>query len=507
MRGETKGTLPGESGVNMLPADAIGYDNVYRPDASSNIGAGAPASSIVRIRTAALVVLAGFLTTGFFFRYQILNGFTLLTGNRYDQVIEVSILEHWFNTFRGLAHWSEVNYYYPVMRSLGYCEGFFLYGVFYSVFRAVRIDPFLSGELVSVVVRLIGFFGFYLAARRLLDLRVGWAILSAVLFTLSNNAFFQSHHAQLLGVGFVPVMAVLLDGMAAALLSGRRGHLLAWGIAAGCLYPAWLMTSYYIAWYLAFFGTFLCAAYAIVAGRAELQAWWTAIRHNAAPLAAVLLVFLLASAPFLWVYLSKAYETGMHSYREAQINTLTLPDLMDLGSGNLLYGRIVAFANHLIRPSYPAWTERMTGFPPALLLLFACGCLIALAAPQTILPSRPNLLRALAIATLATWVLTFNVDGHSAWWFVYLLFPGAKATRVVARYQIFVAVPVVSIAILYLSTSARRIVAPGTRARVHPASGRGDQHFAPPRAQSAARTRSPRRGTAAAAGLQGLLRL
>ncbi len=450
----------GESGADALPSTAISYDGVFRPDARPGRSTAASSSSTVRITTAALVALAGLLTTAFFFRYQILNRFTLLTGNRYDQVIEVTILEHWFNTFRGLAHWSEMGYFYPVGKSLGYNDGFFLYGVFYSVFRAARIDPFLSGELVNVALKLIGFFGFYLAARRLLDLRPGWAILSSILFTLSNNAFIQSHHAQLLGVAFAPVMAVLLDETVAALLSGRRRHLLAWGAAAGCLYAAWLTTTYYVAWYFAFFGTFLCGAYALVAGPTELRVWWTAIRRNAAPLAAVGLIFLVATIPFLSVYLTKAHETGMHSYREAQIHTLTLPDLMDVGSGNLLYGRIVAFVNHAIRPNYPAWTERISGFPPVLLLLFACGCLVSLAAPRTIMPSRPNLLRATAIATLATWVLAFNVDGHSAWWFVYKLFPGAKATRVVARYQIFVTVPVVSIAILYLSASARKIVAP-----------------------------------------------
>ena len=445
--------------VSTFTAEALGGGT---QPTGAVAGTAAAAASRVRagVGTAILVTLAGLLSVAVVFRYQILNGFAFLNGNRYDQVIADSIYEHWFSVFRGLSHWSEIGSYYPVWGSLGYNDGYFLYGAIYSVFRAAHLDPYLSGECVGIVIRLVGFFGFYLAARRVLALRPGWATLGAVLFTLSDNLFIQSHHSQLLTVAFVPVMAVLLDGLWRSLLSGRRVALLAWGLSAGCFYAAWLMTSFYMAWYLTFFGTFTCVAYAVFAGRAGLWPMWTAARRQVIPLAVVSLAFLLACAPFLWVYLSKAHETGMHSYREAQINTLTLPDLMDVGHGNLLYGRITEFVNHLIRPAYPEWTERMTGFPPALLLLFACGVIMALAVPRTLLPARPTLLRAVVVATLATWVLAFNIDGHSAWWFVYSLFPGAKAARVVGRYQIFLAAPVTAIAILYLSASARRIVAP-----------------------------------------------
>ena len=406
------------------------------------------------------VLLVGFLSVAFFFRYQFLNRFSLLSGDHYDQVIELAILEHWFNTFQGLSHWSETGYFYPFSKTLGYNDGYFLYGILYSAFRSARLDPYLSGECVSVVVRLAGFFGFYLAMRRLLDLKPGWAILAAVLFTLSNNAFVQAHHAQLLSVSFVPIMAVLLDAMLAALLSGRSARVLLWGAAAACLYAAWLMTAYYMAWFFALFSTFAGLAYLVLTRCAGLRAGLGTARRHAAPLAAVALVFVLAVLPFLSVYVPKAQETGMHPYRAARSNTLSLPDLLELGSGNLLYGRADALMDHAIRPAYPAWTERMTGFPPALLFLFACGVVLLFAAPPALSPARTTVLRSLAVAALATWALTFNLDGHSPWWFIYGFFPGAKAARVVARYQIFVAAPVTAIAVLYLSASARRIAAP-----------------------------------------------
>lgn len=416
--------------------------------------------AVTRARTAALVAFAGVLTVAFFFRHQILSGFAMLSGDRYDQVIEVTILEHWFNVLRGLEHWSETGYFYPFKLTLGYNDGYFLYGAIYSLFRAAGLDPYLAGECVSTVLLLVGFCGFYAAGRRLLDLRPGWAVFGAVLFSSGNNLFVQVHHAQLLGVCFVPVMAVLLDGALAALVAGRRARLLAWGCSAACFYAAWLLTAYYTAWYFAFFCTFAAAAYAALAGRAGMRALWQAARRQLAPLAAIGLVFVAAAVPFLTVYLPKARETGMHPYRGVSIYTLSLPDLLHVGQGNLLYGRLVAAVNGLIRPDMPAWSERMTGFPPGLLLLFAAGLVLVLAAPRSPVPARATALKAVAVATVATWALIFHVAGHSAWWFVYEGFPGARAARVVARYQIFLAVPVVAIAVLYLSSQSRRIAAP-----------------------------------------------
>ena len=283
---------------------------------------------------------------------------------------------------------------------------------------------------------------------------------SAALFTISNNLFVQAHHAQLLGVAFAPVMALLLDGMLAALLRGRGARFVLWGIAAGLFYSAWLLTTYYMAWYFCLFGSFMSVAYAILAGRAGLRPWWEAIRRHAVQSAIILLVLFASSIPFLAVYLSKALETGMHPYHQVRGNTLSLPDLMHVGNGNLLYGRIVAFVNHAIRPAMPVWSERMTGFPPALLWLFGWGVIAVLVTRQALDLRRATMLRALVVATLATWALAVNIGGHSAWWFIYEAFPGAKAARVVGRYQLFLAAPVIGIAVLYLAASARKIVLP-----------------------------------------------
>ena len=134
-----------------------------------------------------LVVVVGLLATAFFFRSQIGDGFNYLFSDRYDGFIEISLLEHWLNVFRGYSHPFVTNYFYPEPNTLGYNDGYFLYGVIYSVARSVGADAFLSSEIVNVVVRGIGYFGLYAALRRMAGLSRPWSMFGGVLWSPCRN--------------------------------------------------------------------------------------------------------------------------------------------------------------------------------------------------------------------------------------------------------------------------------------------------------------------------------
>jgi hypothetical protein len=214
-----------------------------------------------------------------------------------------------------------------------------------------------------------------------------------------------------------------------------------------------------MAWYFLFFCVFLLAGYVTLAPRSELKSWWFAIHRHSFALGAVALTSVGSCIPFLSVYLPKAHETGMHFYSDAFSNTPSLLDLASVGNGNVLYGRIIAQINHAIRPTLPSFSELTSGFPLALLIAFGCGAIFFLRrrSPDS---ARFTMLRAMVIATLVTWVLTIHIHGHSAWWLIYSFFPGAKGTRVVARYQLFLAAPVIAIVVCYLSARAHRMATP-----------------------------------------------
>jgi hypothetical protein len=397
-----------------------------------------------------LATLLCLLCLGLFFRGQIGDGFTLLLGDRHDGVIALAVMEHWANWLGGRAiAWDRTFYFHPVPATLGYNDGYLGFGLPYAAFRAGGADPFLAGELTNATLRAIGFAGMALLARRVFALSFGWSVLAACLFTLSNNLFIRASHVQLFSVSLVPVLGVLAHGAATALLAGWRGALLGWGAAAVLWFALMLLTGFYMAWYATFFGAALLLAWLAVAGRAGRQRLRVGVVRCWAPLLALLPLAVLANLPFLGLYLPKARETGMHDYAGMVAQYTVAPlDLLHVGERNWLWGWLVRALNDALRPGFPAWSEQMTGLPPLLLLLFL-GALVWLcrAAPTP----RVALLRAVALATLITWALTLRIGDVSAWWLVYQVVPGAKAARVVARYQIFVVIPVILLALSLLA--------------------------------------------------------
>jgi hypothetical protein len=418
-------------------------------------------ATLSRPAEAALVLLACAAALAVFFRGQIAEGFTLLIGDRHDGVIALSILEHWANWLSGRAiAWDRTFYFHPVPATLGYNDGYLAFGLLHAAFRAAAgADPFLSGELANIALRAVGFLGFHLLCRRALGLGPGWSLVGAAVFTLSNNLFIRASHAQLFSVSLVPMLAVLGHGACAALMAGRRGATVAWGAGFVAWHAMMLMTGFYMAWYAAFLGAAMLLAWLAVAGRRRLRRLGAALLGRGggwAPLLAVGALAVLVNLPFLLLYLPKARETGMHDYAGMVAQyTLAPLNLIHVGERNLLWGWLVRGLNDAFRPGFPAWSEQMTGLPPLLLLLFLGGVAWSWVAPAR--TDGAAMLRALGLATLATWALTLRIGEASPWWFVYQHVPGAKAARVVARYQVFLAVPVTALAMVGLAALARRL--------------------------------------------------
>ncbi len=405
-------------------------------------------------REALVVSLACLACLAVFFRAQIGNGFTLLLGDRHDAVIALAIMEHWRNWLQGAAAWNATAYFFPVPGTLGYNDGYLLFGLPLAGFRALGADPFLAGELTNMALRGLGFLGTHLLARRLLGLRLGFALLLAAVLTLANNLAIRGSHAQLFSVSLVPGLAVLAHAALAALWDGRRGALLGWGAAFLAGFAAVLMTGFYMAWYCVYLSLPLLLAWLALAGAARRRALWQALRSQWAPIAALLALAGLLNLPFLLVYLPKAAETGMHDYAMVSRALLSPLDLLHVGERNYLWGWLVRGLNAGFRPGFPFWSEQMTGLTPGLLLVFLTA--IAWLFRRGALVDPTALWRALAVAVLLTWAATVQVGGHSAWWLVYSYFPGAKAARVVARYQLFLMLPVAAIAVLFLARTAPR---------------------------------------------------
>jgi hypothetical protein len=194
-----------------------------------------------RLLWAVLACLAGLLIV---YRVQILSGGNRLTGDMLDGRIALSLCEHWYNVFQGLETWNQPLYLFPTKDTLGYNDGYFLYGIVFSLARASGLDIFLAGDVTGAIFRVIGFAALLWFGRAILRLPFGWALFAALLAMLSNSLYLQSEHIQLLSVGLMPLLA----GLVARTMASAGQRFVLWSSLTALLVGAWLMTAFYTVW-------------------------------------------------------------------------------------------------------------------------------------------------------------------------------------------------------------------------------------------------------------------
>lgn len=390
------------------------------------------------------------------FRVQIINGFTTLYGDSYDAAIVVAILEHWRNVFAGDSHWSQLYYFHPYQNTLAQTDGYFIVGIIYSVIRLFSSDPFVSSELSNIIVRAIGFLSFYWMLRRVFDIRFGWAVFGAGLFIIANNLTVHGTRVQLATLAFAPFVATLLYRAYQGLMADEPKRLFAWGSGAGIALGAWALTCFYILWFYVFFTVALGLALLYVASKNQRLAFWRALKQHKWTVLAVAVVAIVSMLPLLSVYLPKAAESGVRSYGSSQAYAVTLPGILQVGESNILFGELYNKLLKLVVPSY-TWAGEYynTGIAPIIFVLF---CFSGWAIYQNRSRSPAGLLMwAIFLASVVTWLCVIKVGKVSLWFFVYHLFPGAKALNVIGAYQIFLAFPIVVAVIVYLSKLIPRL--------------------------------------------------
>jgi hypothetical protein len=376
-------------------------------------------------------------------RNVIATNFSILPGDKYDSVLVTAILEHWYKVFTDGADWTDASYFYPYTKTIAQTDAMFLNGLFYTPFRLIGCDYFISNYFSVIPLKIIGFFGLYALCRKFTIDSFFWAVFAAAAFTLSNNMTAHSSRIQLATVALAPLQAILFWNAIDAFLSEKKGRFLGYGVAALLLLGAWCMTCFYMAWFFCFL--FFSTLIALTALNPATAVTRSALKLRR-EIGFLAVVGLIAMAPFVYVYLPKSFETGTRSYADAFSFTVRLPDILQVGEQNLLFGGIY---NHFLKSVYPAYAETgeyyNTGFNFVLFALFIAAGL------WSRWNAKPILLATLA-GTCVTWAFVLRFGSVSPWMFVYYLVPGAKALRVISAYQILLTVPVLVVVVKYLST-------------------------------------------------------
>jgi hypothetical protein len=386
-----------------------------------------------------------------FFRAPILSGFDLGFGERGDGMIEISILEHWRNVLTGAAAWQTTNYFHPYTGTLGYNDGYFLYGLVYSFWRLFA-DPFHADTLNILTFKTIGFVAAYLLVARTLGWGRSAASLVALLWTVASNISLQAVHAQLQSVALLPVAMMLAIAIVRAEQEKRhrRARLLAVALAA--LMAAWLLTAYYMAWFTIFSAGLFAVCWCALSGNWRPAALLGLARRHAGTLACAAGAFIVLIIPFLAIYLPKVRETGGEPYHEMLGYLVTpLVDMINVGADNYVWGwifRPLLALVHAILPADPALPGRVLGGEHESGVPLILFILIVTAAWRIIVRRRAGQdraasteLRAFALAMMVAWLLTLQFWVASPWGLVFELVPGAKGMRVVSRYQLWLVLP------------------------------------------------------------------
>jgi hypothetical protein len=401
-------------------------------------------------------LLALTVTLLLIYRDQILNGFEFLLGNNtYDNTIHTAILEHWFNVFKGINSWSEVNYFFPYSKTIAQTDAYFLISVFYIPFRLLEIDPYLSTELAGVCLKIFGFFFAYLFSRLVINFRHSYAILVAILFTLNNAMTIHGYRIQLATVAFLPLFAILLYLTIKYLTLNNRKLYLIFGSLFSFLFGLWCFTCLYASYFFfIFILLFLFVNIFLNFSRIVFLAKQVKKLYLYSFFIAV--TFAVSLIPFVTTFYPKSIESKPRSLDAVIYSTVRIEELMQVGQNNLFNYPVFQRFIGIISPNYMPdlnWEYHNMGFTLTVSVLSILA-LVKFLRNFRILKS--NLVYQLGITSFMFMVLIINEFGKSLWLYVYNYFPGGKALGVISVSLIFLAFPIYIVVVYYISTTIKR---------------------------------------------------
>jgi len=371
-----------------------------------------------------LFISLGCVLSLIFFYQVILSSFREFTGDTWDTRIEIAILEHWKNVLLGYATWNSPSYFYPTPGVLGYNDGYFVYGLIYSLFRSIGFDWFQSYELVNLVLKWIGYAGFVWVAIKIFNIRFVIALIGGAVFFLLNSTYVQVGHAQLLTLNFLPVMIGIgysfiksFDGMSSL-------KILLWGLMCILFYSSWLITSFYTAYFSFLILLIGVLIYSWLVGKNHIIQIARNAKERSKLIAILILLLVIVNIPFFIVYLPKALETGMWSTSTIYFYALTPIDVLNVGPGNWIYG---GFIDQKLRGG-----EWETGFTPFLLALFTASLFYTFYNWK-----KCKFYVSILLAVLFLWVASIRFGDFLLWNIIFYL-PGAKGIRTISRFQMVV---------------------------------------------------------------------
>jgi hypothetical protein len=372
----------------------------------------------------------------YFYRSFLLTGFDGIFGDLGDARILIAILEHWFAWVSGAEpSWSDTAYFHPARGGIGLTDGYFLYGLIYSGFRAAGLDMFRAFMAVLLVLTAIGFASFIALARAAWGATPLAAVTGASLFAFANMMAIKLVHAQAVCAMLLPLVILLV--WFAARASRPAGAVLAG--AAGLLLGLVFFTAYHTGWFAVSFALATFAIYLALGGLARLRAVAAMMLVGRPHLTLGFVVGLgIGLTPFLAAYLPMLRAGKAYGFDAVVLYAPRFTDIVNTGQGNVAWGLLLTAAGIAAVAGRPL-VEVELGYTP---LVFGVVCVtVATCAVRWFRGrrgGRDDVALALGLALVGYWVMQLDVLGFRPWSLVWTLVPGSIGVRTTFRSQLVV---------------------------------------------------------------------
>jgi CHRD domain len=242
----------------------------------------------------------------------------MLLGDTADPRFNGSILEHWFQVFRGRQSWHSPGFYYPTPGVLGFSDGLVLYTPIYALARMAGADPYLALTQTQLALPIICYVALFIFFTKILHLDALGAGFLSLAGTLSENYFGYRFHPQNHTICLVPLALLLIGAAVQKPLSGRsQASRLVSGFLGGLVAGLLALTSFATFWLtgvlLGLFGLALASLAAVAIWtfrsqdiRAQVHQFACNAVADRGPLIAIALGLACGVVPALMVYLPAA---------------------------------------------------------------------------------------------------------------------------------------------------------------------------------------------------------
>ena len=368
-----------------------------------------------------------------FFRRAFFTGFDKIFGNVGDSRLLVLLHEHWIDVLQGSTSWTSPIYFFPQKGVLGYSDTCLSNAVFYIPLRLAGLDMYAAFQWTLILLSLVGFLGVYRLTTYVVGTPRYVAVLLALTFAFSNNLYLKAGHSQMFAIYWIPLVLLAL---ARSVVSTQLIRKFAWGGAAGMLFGLVVYSNFYVGWFAAFAALLVAIIFLALQLRAYgFQQTWKLVRSSLPSAVSCLVGFLPAMIPFAITYLPVLKLNGGHSYEEAMSYAPGPGDLINVGSGNIIWGATLnrIFSGSHSRLNNIELSLAITPMLTAVVLL--CGLMVGLGL-RTKRSTRAHLAISLVACVVMLAVTPVKFGFGSLWTIPWHVVPGAVAIRAINRGQI-----------------------------------------------------------------------